>query len=164
MGKWNWVLNLISFSLHKIEHPLRDLGFLKFFLTVRLKVWWIFDLPEAKMIQLLFLVIFAEGVVVFLLLVKIGLLREFVIKNLDQLKMGKGPATVKTIAATMSVILLSSLMNIVKIQNKGAKLGTMSPMDQVLWRTQLLEASLIGMFNPLHWLLRFVCFACYFVL
>ncbi|XP_022159831.1 uncharacterized protein LOC111026135 [Momordica charantia] len=96
------------------------------------------------MIQLLFLVIFAEGVVVFLLLVKIGLLREFVIKNLDQLKMGKGPATVKTIAATMSVILLSSLMNIVKIQNKGAKLGTMSPMDQVLWRTQLLEASLIG--------------------
>ncbi|TYK06444.1 B-cell receptor-associated protein 31 [Cucumis melo var. makuwa] len=46
--------------------------------------------------------------------------------------MGKGPATVKTIAATMSVILLSSLMNIVKIQNKGAKLGTMSPMDQSL--------------------------------
>ncbi|KAL4030906.1 hypothetical protein IC575_009160 [Cucumis melo] len=96
------------------------------------------------MIQLLFLVLFAEGVVAFLLLVKIGLLREFVIKSLDQLKMGKGPATVKTIAATMSVILLSSLMNIVKIQNKGAKLGTMSPMDQVLWRTQLLEASLIG--------------------
>lgn len=99
------------------------------------------------MIQLLFLVLFAEGVVAFLLLVKIGLLREFVIKSLDQLKMGKGPATVKTIAATMSVILLSSLMNIVKIQNKGAKLGTMSPMDQVLWRTQLLEASLIGMFQ-----------------
>ncbi|XP_030934451.1 hyaluronan mediated motility receptor-like [Quercus lobata] len=44
----------------------------------------------------------------------------------------------------MSVILLSSLMSIVKIQNKGAKLGTMSPMDQVLWRTHLLEASLMG--------------------
>ncbi|KAF2292595.1 hypothetical protein GH714_025855 [Hevea brasiliensis] len=41
--------------------------------------------------------------------------------------MGKGPATVKTIAGTMSVILLSSLMSIIKIQNKGAKLGTMSP-------------------------------------
>ncbi|KAK9013347.1 hypothetical protein V6N11_041360 [Hibiscus sabdariffa] len=80
----------------------------------------------------------------FLLLVKIGPLRELVIKSLDQLKMGKGPATVKTIAGTMSVILLSSLMSIVKIQNKGAKLGTMSPMDQVLWRTHLLEASLIG--------------------
>ncbi|KAK4573847.1 hypothetical protein RGQ29_031697 [Quercus rubra] len=50
----------------------------------------------------------------------------------------------KTVAGTMSVILLSSLMSIVKIQNKGAKLGTMSPMDQVLWRTHLLEASLMG--------------------
>ncbi|KAK8674376.1 hypothetical protein V6N13_112668 [Hibiscus sabdariffa] len=96
------------------------------------------------MIQLLFLVLFAEGVMAFLLLVKIGPLRELVIKSLDQLKMGKGPATVKTIAGTMFVILLSSLMSIVKIQNKGAKLGTMSPMDQVLWRTHLLEASLIG--------------------
>lgn len=96
------------------------------------------------MIQLLFLVLFAEGVLAFLLLVKIGPLRELVIKSLDQLKNGKGPATVKTIAGTMSVILLSSLMSIVKIQNKGAKLGTMSPMDQVLWRTHLLEASLMG--------------------
>ncbi|XP_054785074.1 uncharacterized protein LOC129291626 [Prosopis cineraria] len=96
------------------------------------------------MIQLLFLVLFAEGVLAFLLLVKIGPLRDLVIKSLDQLKMGKGPATVKTIAGTMSVILLSSLMSIVKIQNKGAKLGTMSPMDQVLWRTHLLEASLMG--------------------
>ncbi|KAK7839107.1 hypothetical protein CFP56_018758 [Quercus suber] len=57
-------------------------------------------------------------------------LRELVIKSLDQLKTGKGPATVKTIAGTMSVILLLSLMSIVKIQNKGTKLGTMSPMDQ----------------------------------
>ncbi|KAF3438373.1 hypothetical protein FNV43_RR21135 [Rhamnella rubrinervis] len=96
------------------------------------------------MIQLLFLVLFAEGIVALLLLVKIGPLRELVIKSLDQLKMGKGPATVKTIAGTMSVILLSSLMSIIKIQNKGAKLGTMSPMDQVLWRTHLLEASLMG--------------------
>nr|POE68540.1 hypothetical protein CFP56_60526 [Quercus suber] len=71
-------------------------------------------------------------------------LRELVIKSLDQLKTGKGPATVKTIAGTMSVILLLSLMSIVKIQNKGTKLGTMSPMDQVLWRTYLLKASLMG--------------------
>ncbi|KAK9281649.1 hypothetical protein L1049_004552 [Liquidambar formosana] len=96
------------------------------------------------MIQLLFLVLFAEGVMALLLLVKIGPLRELVMKGLDQVKMGKGPATVKTIAGTMSVILLSSVTSIFKIQNKGAKLGTMSPMDQVLWRTHLLEASLIG--------------------
>ncbi|CAK7349382.1 unnamed protein product [Dovyalis caffra] len=101
------------------------------------------------MIQLLFFVLFAEGVVAFLLLVKIGPLRDLVIKSLDQVKMGKGPATVKTIAGTMSVILFSSLMNIVKIQNKGAKLGTMSPMDQVLWRTHLLEASLMASFVAL---------------
>ncbi|RID59788.1 hypothetical protein BRARA_F02990 [Brassica rapa] len=96
------------------------------------------------MIQLLFMVLFVEGAIAFLLLIKIGPLRELVIKSLDQMKMGKGPATVKTIAGTMSVILLSNLMSIVKIQNKGAKLGTMSPMDQVLWRTHLLEASLMG--------------------
>uniref|UniRef100_A0A7N2LCQ3 Endoplasmic reticulum transmembrane protein n=1 Tax=Quercus lobata TaxID=97700 RepID=A0A7N2LCQ3_QUELO len=95
------------------------------------------------MIQL-FLVLFAEGVLAFLLLVKIGPLRELAIKNLDPLKTGKGPATAKTIAGTMSVILLSSLMSIVKIHNRGAKLGTMSPMDQVLWRTHLLEASLMA--------------------
>uniref|UniRef100_A0A7N0UI89 Endoplasmic reticulum transmembrane protein n=1 Tax=Kalanchoe fedtschenkoi TaxID=63787 RepID=A0A7N0UI89_KALFE len=96
------------------------------------------------MIQLLFLVLFGEGVVAFLLLVKIGPLRELVMKFLEQIKIGKGPATLKTIACTMSVILLSSVTSIVKIQNKGAKLGTMSPMDQVLWRTHLLEASLMG--------------------
>ncbi|KAK9992857.1 hypothetical protein SO802_022560 [Lithocarpus litseifolius] len=102
------------------------------------------DAIQSYQIQLLFLVLFAEGVLAFLLLVKIGPLRELVIKSLDQLKTRKGPATVKTIAATMSVILLSSLMSVVKIQNKGAKLGTMSPMDQVLWRTHLLDASLMG--------------------
>lgn len=96
------------------------------------------------MMQLLFLVLFAEGIVAFLMLVKIGPLRELVMKSLDQVKMGKGPATVKTIAGTMSVILLSSIMSIFKIQNKGTKLGTMSPMDQVLWRTHVLEASLMG--------------------
>ncbi|KAG9447914.1 hypothetical protein H6P81_014042 [Aristolochia fimbriata] len=96
------------------------------------------------MIQLLFLVLFAEGAVAFLLMVKIGLLRELVMRGLDQLKTGKGPATVKTLACTMSVILLSSVTNILKIQNRTAKLGTVTPMDQVLWRTHLLEASLIG--------------------
>ncbi|XP_042515847.1 uncharacterized protein LOC122090075 [Macadamia integrifolia] len=96
------------------------------------------------MIQLLFLVLFAEGVVALLLMVKIGPLRELVMKSLDHLKTGKSPATVKTIAGTMSVILISSITSILKIQNKGAKLGTVSPMDQVLWRTHLLEASLIG--------------------
>lgn len=96
------------------------------------------------MIQLLFLVLFAEGAAALLLMVKIGPLRELTMRGLDQLKTGKGPATMKTLACTMSVILASSITNILKIQNRGAKLGTITPMDQVLWRTHLLEASLIG--------------------
>ncbi|KAK9055643.1 hypothetical protein SSX86_026728 [Deinandra increscens subsp. villosa] len=94
------------------------------------------------MIQLLFFLVFAEALVAFLLMVKIGPLRELVMNGLDQLKMRKG--TVLTIAGTMSVILFSNWVSIVKIQNKGAKIGSMTPMDQVLWRTHLLEASLMG--------------------
>ncbi|CAN1767515.1 hypothetical protein LINPERHAP1_LOCUS10289 [Linum perenne] len=93
---------------------------------------------------------FAEAAVAFLLLVKIGPLRELVLKSLDQIKIGKGPAYVKTISGTMFVILLSYLMSIVKIQNKGAKLGSLSPMDQVLWRSHLLEALLIGKLKYQH--------------
>ncbi|XP_074578410.1 uncharacterized protein LOC141834917 [Curcuma longa] len=96
------------------------------------------------MIQLLFLVLFAEGAVALILMWKIGPLRELAMKSLDQLKIGKGPAMVKTLACTMSVIFVSSVTSILKIQNRGAKLGTVTPMDQVLWRTHLIEASLIG--------------------
>lgn len=103
-------------------------------------------LKKKKMIQLLYLVLFGEGLVAFLLVVKIGPFRELVMKCLDQVKMRKG--TVLTIAGTFAAILFSNFISIVKIQNKGAKLGTMSPMDQVLWRTNLLEASLMGMISP----------------
>lgn len=96
------------------------------------------------MIQLLFLVLFAEGAVALLLMLKIGPLRELAIRLVDQIKNGKGPATVKTLACTMFVILLSNVVSIAKIQNRGSKIGTVTPMDQVLWRTHLLEASLIG--------------------
>ncbi|PWZ21204.1 hypothetical protein Zm00014a_034433 [Zea mays] len=96
------------------------------------------------MIHLLFLVLFAEGAVALLLMVKVGPLRELAMRVVDQVKTGKGPATVKTLACTLSVILMSNVASILKIQNRGLKLGTVSPMDQVLWRTHLLEASLIG--------------------
>ncbi|KAK6780338.1 hypothetical protein RDI58_022522 [Solanum bulbocastanum] len=94
------------------------------------------------MIQLLFMVLCLEGMVAFLLMVKIGPLRELVMKCLDQVKMRKG--TVLTIAGTIAAILFSNFISIIKIQNKGAKIGTMTPMDQVLWRTNLLEATLMG--------------------
>ncbi|GFQ02689.1 hypothetical protein PHJA_002412800 [Phtheirospermum japonicum] len=94
------------------------------------------------MIPLFFLVVCGEGLIAFLLVVKIGPLKELVIKGLDQVKMRR--ATVLTIAGTIFVILLSNLFSILKIQNKGAKHGTMTPMDQVLWRTNLLEATLMA--------------------
>ncbi|CAA0841629.1 B-cell receptor-associated protein 31-like [Striga hermonthica] len=94
------------------------------------------------MIPLFFLVVCLEGLAAFLLVVKIGPLRELVIKGLDQVTTRR--ATVLTIAGTIFVILLSNLFSILKIQNKGAKHGTMTPMDQVLWRTNLLEATLMG--------------------
>ncbi|KAG6417200.1 hypothetical protein SASPL_119353 [Salvia splendens] len=94
------------------------------------------------MIPLFFLVVCAEGLVAFLLMVKIGPLRELVIKGLDQVKMRR--ATVLTSAGTIFAILLSDLYSILKIQNKGTKHGTMTPMDQVIWRTNLLEATLMG--------------------
>ncbi|GFQ02704.1 hypothetical protein PHJA_002414300 [Phtheirospermum japonicum] len=94
------------------------------------------------MIPLFFLVVCGEGLVAFLLMVKIGPLRELVMKGLDEVKTRR--ATVLTIAGTIFVILLSDLYSILKIQNKGVKHGTMTPMDQVLWRTNLLEATLMG--------------------
>ncbi|XP_031478727.1 uncharacterized protein LOC116249674 [Nymphaea colorata] len=96
------------------------------------------------MIPLLFLLLIVEGLVVLLLTIKIGPLRELTIRGLDQLEIGKGPATLKTLACTMLLIFLSSFISILKIQNRGIKTGTTTPMDQVLWRTRLLEVSLTG--------------------
>ncbi|KAJ3683575.1 hypothetical protein LUZ60_013802 [Juncus effusus] len=97
------------------------------------------------MIQLLFLVLFAEAGVALLLAIKVGPLRELAIKGVEGVKTGRGPATVKTLACTMIVILASSVYSLLRIQGRGARLGgNVSPMDQVLWRTHLLEASLIG--------------------
>ncbi|KAL7116198.1 hypothetical protein ACP275_04G228200 [Erythranthe tilingii] len=93
------------------------------------------------MIPLFFIVVFVESVIAAILMVEIGPLRELVMKGLDQVKMRR--ATVLTVAGTIFVILLSNLFSIIKIQNKGAKHGTMTPMDQVLWRTNLLEATLM---------------------
>ncbi|KAJ4809654.1 B-cell receptor-associated protein 31 [Rhynchospora pubera] len=81
----------------------------------------------------------------FLMAIKVGPLRDLAMKGVDGMKTGRGPATVKTLACTMAVILASSVYSLLRIQGRGARLGgNVSPMDQVLWRTHLLEASLIG--------------------
>ncbi|GLJ54022.1 hypothetical protein SUGI_1156050 [Cryptomeria japonica] len=96
------------------------------------------------MIQLLFLVLLGEAAVALLLMIKVGPLRKLSMNALDQLKTGKGPAMVKTLACTLSVIMLSSITSILKIQNRATKIGTITPMDQILLKTHLLEASLMG--------------------
>eukprot|EP00252_Welwitschia_mirabilis_P010339 TRINITY_DN23548_c0_g1_i1.p1 TRINITY_DN23548_c0_g1~~TRINITY_DN23548_c0_g1_i1.p1 ORF type:complete len:222 (+),score=44.61 TRINITY_DN23548_c0_g1_i1:93-758(+) len=96
------------------------------------------------MIQLLFLVVLMESGVIVLLTMKVGPLRHLIMNALDQVKSGKGPAMVKTLACTMAVILTSSVTSILRIQKRAAKIGTMAPMDQILLKTHLLEATLMG--------------------
>lgn len=95
------------------------------------------------MIQLLYSILFAEGFVALLLMVEISPLRELVMIGLDQVEKRRG--TVFTVACTMVVILISNSYSIARIQNRSAKVGIMTPMDQVHWKTHLLDASILGM-------------------
>ncbi|CAA7397686.1 unnamed protein product [Spirodela intermedia] len=98
------------------------------------------------MIQLLFTVVGVEAGVVVLLLIKTPL-RKLVLLSLDHLKRGRGPVAVRTVAATLFVVLVSSLHGIVKIQRRAAGedgFVGLNPTDQVLWSRHLLEASLMG--------------------
>jgi len=95
------------------------------------------------MIQLLYAVILAELVLILSLLFK-NPLRKLVVFTLDRLKRGRGPVTVKTIAATVFLVLSSSVYSMVKIQNRSAEAGALNPTDQVLMARHLLEASLMG--------------------
>ncbi|KAF5726581.1 B-cell receptor-associated protein 31-like isoform X1 [Tripterygium wilfordii] len=96
------------------------------------------------MYQLWILLLCVEGVVAFLLLVEIGPLRELLIKFLDLLKTGTGSVIVLTVAGFMFMIFGSNVMSIINIRNKGSRLGSTSPMDQVLYRTHWLDASYLG--------------------
>ncbi|KAJ3700886.1 hypothetical protein LUZ61_004591 [Rhynchospora tenuis] len=95
------------------------------------------------MIQLLFSVLGLEVALVLVLLFKTPL-RKVAILGLDRLKRGRGPVMVKTVAATVMVVLGSSGYSIFKIHNRSNELGQLTPTDQVLASRHLLEASLMG--------------------
>ncbi|KAI4325083.1 hypothetical protein MLD38_030510 [Melastoma candidum] len=97
------------------------------------------------MLQLLYTVIFAEAVLILTLLFKTPL-RKLVILGLDRVKRGRGPVMVKTVAATVTVVLSSSLYSIAKIHARTAEAGAViaNPTDQVLMSKHILEASLMG--------------------
>ncbi|KAJ0110372.1 hypothetical protein Patl1_01990 [Pistacia atlantica] len=64
--------------------------------------------------------------------------------GLDRVKRGRGPVTVKTVGATIFVVLISSVYSMVKIQQRTLEAGAVNPTDQVLMSKHMLEASLMG--------------------
>ena len=95
------------------------------------------------MIQVLYTVISAEMALILTLLFKTPL-QKLVIITLDRLKRGRGPIMVKTIAATVLIVLTSSVYSIIKIQKRTIEGGIANPTDQVLMSKYMLEASLTG--------------------
>ncbi|KAF5474834.1 hypothetical protein F2P56_006694 [Juglans regia] len=93
--------------------------------------------------QLLFAVIFSEMSLILVMLFKTPL-RKLVIAGLDRLKRGRGPIMVKTVAATVFVVLMSSVYSMTKIQKRWIEEGALNPTDQVLMAKHLLEATLMG--------------------
>ncbi|GLT80651.1 hypothetical protein SLA2020_520800 [Shorea laevis] len=95
------------------------------------------------MIQLLYTVILTQVGIILTLLFKTPL-RKLVIMALDRVKRGKGPVVVSTVAGTVSVVFVSSLYSMVKIQRRTVEAGTVNPTDLVLMSKLMLEASLMG--------------------
>ncbi|KAM7276509.1 hypothetical protein ACFE04_018375 [Oxalis oulophora] len=94
------------------------------------------------MIQLLFSVIGSEMLVIVSLLFR-NPLRKLVIMILDRVKRGRGPIMLSTVAATISVVLTSSVYSMIKIQQRTTE-PSLNPTDQVLMSRHLLESSLMG--------------------
>ncbi|CAM8947117.1 unnamed protein product [Rhodiola kirilowii] len=95
------------------------------------------------MIQLLFTVIGSEMVLILTLLFK-NPLRKLVILAIDKVKQGRGPVVAKSVAATVFLVMMSSVWVIVEIQQRMFESGLMNPTDQVLLAVHMLEASLMG--------------------
>lgn len=95
------------------------------------------------MIRLLFSLIFAEMALIVIFVFKTPL-RKLVIMGIDRVKRGRGPIVVKTVAGTLSVVMMSSVYNAVAIHNRWSQDADINPTDQILLAKYLLEASLMG--------------------
>lgn len=99
---------------------------------------------KRKMLQLLYAVIFAEMLMIMSFLFKTPL-RKLVIMVLNTAKRGRGPVVVKTVTATMVVMLVSALYSIYEIRCRYVESVTIiDPTEQVLLSNHLLQASLLG--------------------
>lgn len=95
------------------------------------------------MINLLYTIILSQTLTILLLLFKTPL-RKLIILGLDRLKRGRGPVVVKTIAATVLVVFVSTVYGIADVMNREVEPGMINPTDQVLLARNMLDASLMG--------------------
>ncbi|XP_058773654.1 uncharacterized protein LOC131647852 isoform X2 [Vicia villosa] len=103
------------------------------------------------MLQLLYAVIFAEMLMIMSFLFKTPL-RKLVIMALNTAKRGRGPVVVKTVTATLVVMLGSALYSIYEIRCRYVESVTIiDPTEQVLLSNHLLQASLL---DRLHHYIR----------
>ncbi|XP_047253841.1 uncharacterized protein LOC107844894 isoform X1 [Capsicum annuum] len=102
------------------------------------------------MIQPLFALVFLKVVVILTLIFKTPL-RKPILMALDRSKQGRGPVIFKSTGGTLFVVLVSILFNVTLLQNRATDSGTVNPTDQVLFATQLLEASLL---DRLHYYIK----------
>ncbi|KAK6919344.1 hypothetical protein RJ641_015248 [Dillenia turbinata] len=95
------------------------------------------------MIYLLYTLIGIEALVMVTLSFKTPL-RKLMILGLDRAKQGRGPIMVKTVAATVLVVMMTSVYGIIGIQHRFLETGSTNPTDMILFGQHLLEASLMG--------------------
>uniref|UniRef100_A0A1J3J7L9 Endoplasmic reticulum transmembrane protein n=1 Tax=Noccaea caerulescens TaxID=107243 RepID=A0A1J3J7L9_NOCCA len=94
--------------------------------------------------QLLFAVVLLEVVVIIAFSFKTPF-RKLLIVGLDRSKRGRGPMVVKTVAMTVSVVLVSSVYSMMKIhKRRWVDAGSMNPTDDVIMAKHLLESTLMG--------------------
>ncbi|XP_057834066.2 uncharacterized protein LOC131044702 isoform X1 [Cryptomeria japonica] len=112
------------------------------------------------MIQLLSTVVVAEAIVAVLISIDVAPIRK-VVRRIDYRASSRMSAVIGTLAGTMFVILGSSINSIAKIQGQSRELGAITPTDQILSKTHMLEASLMGyalllgfLIDRLHYFVR----------
>ncbi|XP_057722790.1 uncharacterized protein LOC130936673 isoform X3 [Arachis stenosperma] len=108
------------------------------------------------MIEVLFLLIFWEAVVIVILLFKTPF-RKLLILTLDRLKRARGPLVLNTAAASLVALLLSGVYGIINIQKRQIHDDGhvhLNPTDQLLMANHLLQNTLIVIIDRLHHCMR----------
>ncbi|KVH88983.1 B-cell receptor-associated protein 31-like [Cynara cardunculus var. scolymus] len=93
------------------------------------------------MIYLFFSLLFVEMVTILLLLFKTPL-RKLLIIGIDRMKRGRAPLVVKSVGATVFVIMMYNVYSVTEIQSRPP--DALNPTDQIILAYHMLEASLMG--------------------